>query len=285
MITTLGEDIPGDIRRAVEGSLKGWHRLRRFQVAMAFPTIEAAAAHLGAHQSALIHQFRRLEQDIGGTLYHRSAPGQPMRPTQRGAALLTALARPDIQAAAARHAPDVSGPPGSNGRYRERMPPSTGSRTADAQQAARLFRALAEPTRLAILLTLQDGERRITDLATDLGGSQTGISSHVTSLKESGLITGRPQGRSVYYRLARPELDSLLGTAETLLAAAARRVRLHRHDSQAGGTTPAWAGLPRAPLSERPKAPAPQQKAAAMSSAASRRLYQRDPVTTPRRTR
>ena len=198
MITTLGEDIPGDIRRAVEGSLKGWHRLRRFQVAMAFPTIEAAAAHLGAHQSALIHQFRRLEQDIGGTLYHRSAPGQPMRPTQRGAALLTALARPDIQAAAARHAPDVSGPPGSNGRYRERMPPSTGSRTADAQQAARLFRALAEPTRLAILLTLQDGERRITDLATDLGGSQTGISSHVTSLKESGLITGRPQGRPVY---------------------------------------------------------------------------------------
>jgi hypothetical protein len=35
---------------------------------------------------------------------------------------------------------------------------------------------------------------------------------------------------------------------------------------------------------ERPKAPAPQQKAAAMSSAASRRLHQRDPVTTPRRT-
>jgi DNA-binding transcriptional ArsR family regulator len=33
------------------------------------------------------------------------------------------------------------------------------------------------PTRLAILLTLQDGERRITDLAADLGGSQAGISS------------------------------------------------------------------------------------------------------------
>src|ERR1017187_2345217 len=142
---------------------------------MAFPTIEAAAAHLGAHQSALIHQFRRLEQDIGGTLYHRSAPGQPMRPTQRGAALLTALARPDIQAAAARHAPDVSGPPGSNGRYRERMPPSTGSRTADAQQAARLFRALAAPTRLTILLTLQDRERRMPHLATALGGCPTRI--------------------------------------------------------------------------------------------------------------
>lgn len=153
MITRLGEDIP----RAAEGSLKGWHRLRRFQIAMTFPTIEAAAAHLGARQSALIHQFRRLERDIGGTLYHRSAPGQPMRPTQRGAALLTVLTRPDIQAAATAHAPDVSGPPGGHGRYRERMPASPGSRTADVQQAVRLFRALAEPTRLAILLSLQQG--------------------------------------------------------------------------------------------------------------------------------
>jgi hypothetical protein len=107
----------------------------------------------------------------------------------------------------------------------------------------------------------------------------------VTSLKESGLITGRPQGRSVYYRLARPELDSLLEAAETLLAAAGQRVRLHRHDKSSRRNDAHVSRTAAAPLSERPKAPAPQQKAAAMSSAASRRLYQRDPVTTPRRTR
>jgi hypothetical protein len=84
MITKLSADIPRDIRRAVEGSLKGWHRLRRFQIAMTFPTIEAAATHLSAHQSALIHQFRRLEHDIGAVLYQPSARGQPMRPTRRG---------------------------------------------------------------------------------------------------------------------------------------------------------------------------------------------------------
>jgi hypothetical protein len=65
MITTLSGDIPIDIRHAVEGGLQGWHRLRRFQTAMTFPTIEAAAINLSAHQSALIHQFRRLEHDIG----------------------------------------------------------------------------------------------------------------------------------------------------------------------------------------------------------------------------
>jgi len=109
MITKLSADTPRDIRRAVEGSLKGWHRLRRFQIAMTFPTIEAAAIHLSAHQSALVHQLRRLERDIGAPLYQASAPGQPMRPTRRGTALLNALARPHIQALAAAHAPDVSG--------------------------------------------------------------------------------------------------------------------------------------------------------------------------------
>jgi hypothetical protein len=98
MITGLGADVPRDIRRAVEGGLKGWHRLQRFQTAMTFPTIEAAATCLGAHQSALVHQFKRLERDIGTKLYHRSTPRQPMRPTPRGTALLKALKRPDIQA-------------------------------------------------------------------------------------------------------------------------------------------------------------------------------------------
>ena len=102
MTARLSTEISLDIRRAVEGGLKGWHRLRRFQVAMTFPTIGAAAVHLGAHQSALVHQFRRLERDIGADLYHRSHPRQPMRPTARGAALLDALKQPGVAALADR---------------------------------------------------------------------------------------------------------------------------------------------------------------------------------------
>ncbi len=96
MITKLGTGVPRDIRRAVEGGWQGWHRLRRFQIAMTFPTIEAAAGSLGAHQSTLVHQFKRLERDIGATLYYPATRRQAMRPTQRGAALLRALNRPDI---------------------------------------------------------------------------------------------------------------------------------------------------------------------------------------------
>lgn len=101
MITRLGADIPRDIRRAVESGLNGWHRLRRFQAAMTFPTIKAAAAHLGTHRTALGRQLKRLESDIGARLYHRSSTYQPMRTTQRGTALLQALSQPEVQALAA----------------------------------------------------------------------------------------------------------------------------------------------------------------------------------------
>ena len=207
----------GDIRRAAQDSPAGWQRLRRFQTAMASPTIAAAAARLRIYPSALSHQLRRLERDIGGRLYQPATSRRPWRPTGRGAALLAALARPDIQALAAAHAPDISGPAGSRSRYRDRMPISLGPHAADAQQAASLFRILANPTRLAILLTLQTGEQRIIDLTAQLGGSQANISAHLTRLRQSGLITSRTQGRAVYYRLTQPELGALLQTAGQLL--------------------------------------------------------------------
>jgi len=83
---------------------------------------------------------------------------------------------------------------------------------------------------------LQEGERRFVDLAADLGGSQANISSHLASLKECGLITGRLQGRAVCYRLTRPEIVSLLQAAEQLLGGAGRPVQLRRqpHDHAAG---------------------------------------------------
>jgi DNA-binding transcriptional ArsR family regulator len=211
---------PGDIRRAIQAGQAGWQRLRRFQIAMASPTIAAAAASLGVCPSALSHQLRRLERDIGARLYQPATSRQPGRPTGRGAALLTALARPDVQALAAAHAPDVSGPASSRSRYRDRMPISLGPDAADARQAASLFRVLASPTRLAILLTLQTGEQRITDLAAQLGGTQANISAHLTRLRQSGLITSRTQGRAVYYRLTQPELGDLLQAAAQLLAPA-----------------------------------------------------------------
>jgi DNA-binding transcriptional ArsR family regulator len=211
-----GGQIPGDIRRATAGSPAGWRRLRRFQTAMTSPTIAAAAARLRICPSALSHQLRRLERDIGASLYQPATSRRPWRPTRRGAALLTAMAIPAIQALAAAHAPHVSGPARGRSRYRDRTQISLGPDAAAARQASTLFRDLANPTRLAILLTLQTGEQRIADLAAQLGGSQANISAHLTRLKRAGLITSRTQGRAVYYRIAQPELGALLHAAGQL---------------------------------------------------------------------
>ena len=92
--------------------------------------------------------------------------------------------------------------------------------------AAKLFRGLADPTRLGILVALRQGERRVTDLVAEIGGSQANISGHLACLKDCGLITDRAQGRANFYRLAHPELDGLLRAAEQLLAAVGHEVEL-----------------------------------------------------------
>jgi ArsR family transcriptional regulator len=107
------------------------------------------------------------------------------------------------------------------------MPMITGTAVVPATGlAAKLFRGLADPTRLAILLALQAGERRVTDLVAEVGGSQANISGHLACLKDCGLVTDRPQGRANLYRLARPELADLLRAAEQLLAGIGHRVDL-----------------------------------------------------------
>lgn len=95
--------------------------------------------------------------------------------------------------------------------------------------AAKLFRGLADPTRLAILLALVDGERRVTDLTAEIGSSQANVSGHLACLKGCGLVADRPQGRQVFYRIAEPKVFALLGAAERVLEATGIRIDLCRH--------------------------------------------------------
>jgi DNA-binding transcriptional ArsR family regulator len=105
------------------------------------------------------------------------------------------------------------------------MPMNTSGRGA-AALGARLFRAFADPTRLAVLLRLAEGERRVTDLVAEVGSSQPNVSGHLACLEECGLVAARPEGRQTFYRIASPEVLELLAAAERTLAAHGHRVRL-----------------------------------------------------------
>lgn len=88
------------------------------------------------------------------------------------------------------------------------------------QLAAGLFRALADPSRLAIVCHLRLGEHRVADLVAHLGLAQSTVSQHVAWLRDQGLLTARSQGRATLYALAQPALIAeLLAVGDRLLAA------------------------------------------------------------------
>lgn len=84
---------------------------------------------------------------------------------------------------------------------------------------ARLFRALSDEPRLTVLEQLGAGERRVSDLAADLGLSQSAVSTHLASLHAAGAVDRRAEGRSAYYAFAHPSVETLLTAAEEVICA------------------------------------------------------------------
>jgi ArsR family transcriptional regulator len=82
--------------------------------------------------------------------------------------------------------------------------------TMTREHTARLFHALADPTRLRIAELLRHGERCVCDLTDALGAGQSRLSFHLRTMKEAGLVADRRSGRWIYYRL-RPEVLGELG--------------------------------------------------------------------------
>ena len=98
--------------------------------------------------------------------------------------------------------------------------------TGGLDPAVALFHSLSDRTRLSIVHRIASGEARVVDLMGELGLAQSTVSVHVACLRDCGLVQGRPQGRQVFYSLARPELLDLLASAETVLAATGNAVAL-----------------------------------------------------------
>jgi len=74
--------------------------------------------------------------------------------------------------------------------------------SVDLDRAAALFRALADPTRLAILRCVAEaGEECVCNLTDALESGQSRLSFHLRTLKDAGLLLDRRQGRWIYYSL------------------------------------------------------------------------------------
>lgn len=70
-----------------------------------------------------------------------------------------------------------------------------------------IFRAIADPTRRAILDALRKGPRTVNALAGSFDQTRPGISKHLRVLREAGVVEEDKRGRERFYRLKPSRLE------------------------------------------------------------------------------
>ena len=77
------------------------------------------------------------------------------------------------------------------------------------ERVAGQFRALAEPTRLAILQELKGGPRSVSRIVEAVDTSQANVSKQLRLLFEAGLLDRRRDGTQVIYSISDPAIFEL----------------------------------------------------------------------------
>jgi ArsR family transcriptional regulator len=95
-----------------------------------------------------------------------------------------------------------------------------------------LLTTIAPPARLEILLIIGAGEACVCHLEARLGYRQAYISQHLMALRQAELIEARRDGKFVFYRLARPELLTVLEEAAKVCGICLPTVEAVRPEAQ-----------------------------------------------------
>ena len=86
------------------------------------------------------------------------------------------------------------------------------------QRRAEILKALAHPSRLLIVDVLNDrGELCVCDLEKVVGSDQSTVSKHLSTLRQSGIIDRRRDGKNSMYRLTRPCVMSFFSCIEQVM--------------------------------------------------------------------
>ena len=92
---------------------------------------------------------------------------------------------------------------------------------------ARIFKALAHPSRLYMVDVLSHGERCVCDLTGMVGADMSTVSKHLSVLKSAGIVSDEKRGMQVYYTLKMPCVMHFFDcVGEVLTRSAAEQVEL-----------------------------------------------------------
>ncbi|MCI8373026.1 MAG: winged helix-turn-helix transcriptional regulator [Lachnospiraceae bacterium] len=87
----------------------------------------------------------------------------------------------------------------------EKLPPEE-----ELYDLAELFKVFGDSTRIRILFVLFEAEVCVCDLAQALNMTQSAISHQLKILKQSKLVAGRREGKSVFYSLADEHVRTII---------------------------------------------------------------------------
>jgi len=85
------------------------------------------------------------------------------------------------------------------------------------QLHAELCSALADPSRILLLYALAERPRNVSELALELGITQSAASRHLKTLRERSLVQATRRGASVEYQLADHRLIEALDLLRSVL--------------------------------------------------------------------
>lgn len=72
---------------------------------------------------------------------------------------------------------------------------------SDIEKVSQLFKVLADPTRLKILLSLQEGERNVTSIGEAVSMEQSAVSHQLKLLRDNRVVKSRREGKTILYSL------------------------------------------------------------------------------------
>lgn len=82
--------------------------------------------------------------------------------------------------------------------------------------ASALLKAMGNRRRLHILSLLSEGERRVGELESLVGLSQSALSQHLARLRKDGLVVTRRQAQTIFYSLAGDDVREILRALDKL---------------------------------------------------------------------
>lgn len=86
------------------------------------------------------------------------------------------------------------------------------------ERRTKVIKALAHPSRLAMVDALAAGERCVCDLQALVGADMSTVSKHLSLLREAGVVCSEKRGLQVWYRLRVPCLLSFFSCVDAVFA-------------------------------------------------------------------